>query len=177
MASTLRFDKWENTLGVPYGTVLQVKQTVLSSALSFSPSAITGTPTIGNTTQIMTINITPTFSNSKILIMADVNYASTTSTPGMIIFRGTTPVGIGDIASNRRRISSGTGYHADANQIAGAGNITFLDSPETTGEITYSIRCSSDSTSTVVVNRSINYTDSTTGATSISTLTLMEIAQ
>ena len=41
MASTLRFDKWENTLGAPYGTVLQVK-TVRTEARTTYSSATSG---------------------------------------------------------------------------------------------------------------------------------------
>jgi hypothetical protein len=92
------------------------------------------------------------------------------------MFRGTTAIGIGDGLGNRRRITTGTGYEADTNQIGGIGDLTFLDSPNTTSQIIYDVRMSSDG-QTFFVNRAVNDSDSTTGARSISTLTLMEIAQ
>lgn len=177
MASIARFDQWQNTLGQNYGTVLQVKQTVLTSAMSFSIAAATGVPTTSNTASVMTCSITPNFNTSKILIMINIRHASGVSTPAFIIFRGTSPIGIGDASSNRRQITTGTGFDSDSNQIGGRGDGMFLDSPNTTSTITYDVRTSTDNTGYFYINRSVNDTDNTTGVRSISTITLMEIAQ
>ncbi len=64
MASTMRFDKWENTLGQPYGTVLQVIQ------------VFNGTNTVygsGNYA-VMTASVTPKMANSKIYIASVVSH-------------------------------------------------------------------------------------------------------
>ena len=164
-----------HTLYAP-GHIVQVQSQTLTSTLAISPVGATGLPTTSNTYSILTCAITPKFSTSKILIFANIRDAATNSTPAGIIFRGSTAVGIGDGSGNRRRITTGTGYEADTNQIGGIGDLTFLDSPNTTSQIIYDIRMSSDGGS-FVVNRSVNDADSTTGARSISTITLMEIAQ
>ena len=177
MASTLRFDKWENTLGQPYGTVLQVVQSVKSDTMAVAMSAQTGTPTIANTVFLMSATILPKINNSKILVTSSIKYSSAGSTASLVLFRDSTPIGIGDLAGNRRRSTTGTGLQIDANQISGIGDISFLDSPNTSSNVTYSVRFWSDSTNTTYVNRSATDTDGSTGVRTISTITLMEIAQ
>ena len=39
MTSTMRFDKWENSLGQPYGTVLQVVQGVKTDVFTANSSS------------------------------------------------------------------------------------------------------------------------------------------
>lgn len=176
MTSTMRFDRWENSAGVGYGTVLQVQQAVLSSATSIGFTAQTGTPTQATTTSILSCQITPKFASSKILVFIDIRYATQNSTPALVIFRGTTPVGIGDASDPRRRVTTGTGYNSDINQIGGYGSMHYLDSPATTSTLTYDVRMWSDG-GTTYINRSQNDTSGTTGTRSISVVTLMEIAQ
>ena len=69
MASTLRFDKWENTLGAPYGTVLQVK-TVRSDLRTTYSSATSGN---GTTVSALNLTITPKFSNSLLIAQWMIN--------------------------------------------------------------------------------------------------------
>ena len=172
-----------NTITVPTGhtikqtgAVLQVVQANLTSATSIGFSGQTGTPTTSNTVSIMTCSITPKYSTSKILVMGNIRYSTNNSTPALVIFRDTTPVGIGDASSVRRRSTTGTGYHPDTNQIGGHGSLSYLDSPATTSVVTYDVRMWSDG-GTTYVNRAANDADSTTGVRSISNLILMEIAQ
>jgi hypothetical protein len=178
MTSTMRFDRWQNSVGQAYGTVLQVVQAVKSDATIYNAmTSYTGAPTTANTFFVMSAAITPKFSNSKILVTTNISYVASGSTPGLVLFRDSTPIGIGDAASNRRRATTGTGLGSDTNQITGAGDISFLDSPNTFSATTYSIRIGSDNTQTAYVNRSATDTDGATGIRVISTITLMEIAQ
>jgi hypothetical protein len=177
MTSTMRFDKWENSLGQPYGTVLQVVQAVKSDATTYGMTSQSGTPTTSNTAFVMSATITPKFSNSKILVNTNIMYVASGSTPALVLFRDSTPIGIGDAVGNRRRSTAGTGLGSDTNQITGNGDISFLDSPSTSSATTYSIRIWSDNANSAHVNKSAADLDNSTGVRTISTITLMEIAQ
>jgi hypothetical protein len=66
MASTLRFDKWEDTSGSSFNPVVQIKTVRLtSSAVMSSPTSWT-TATDGNTS--MSITFVPKLTNSLILL-------------------------------------------------------------------------------------------------------------
>lgn len=69
MASTMRFDKWENTLGQPYGTVLQTTYFETTSKLSGYLGGSTN-PTSTEGTLFASASFTPRFANSKILIQS-----------------------------------------------------------------------------------------------------------
>lgn len=66
MASTLRFDNWENTNGSPFNPVVQVKTVRLtSSAVMSSPTSWT---TVTDGTTSMSISFTPKLVNSLIKV-------------------------------------------------------------------------------------------------------------
>jgi len=69
MTSTMRFDKWENSLGQPYGSVLQVvsSQTINSFSGTFGGST---NPTSTSGILYHSFNFTPKFSNSKLLLQS-----------------------------------------------------------------------------------------------------------
>ena len=67
MASVLKFDQWQNTAGVNYGTVLQVVSTAKVDSYVSSTQAWTTIPGLS-------VTITPKFSTSKILLMAFVKH-------------------------------------------------------------------------------------------------------
>jgi hypothetical protein len=159
------------------GHVVQVVQAVKTDTMATTMSSQTGTPTTSNTVFLMSSAITPKLSNSKILVTTNIRYVGVGSTPTLVLFRDSTPIGIGDAASNRRRSTAGSGLQTDTNQISGIGDISFLDSPNTSSSVTYSIRFWSDNTNVTYVNRSPTDSDSSTGFRTISTITLMEIAQ
>jgi len=69
MASTLRFDKWENTLGQPYNSIIQVVSSDTTSSLTGTIGASTN-PTSTSGTLFHSFNFTPKFSNSKILLQS-----------------------------------------------------------------------------------------------------------
>ena len=172
-----------NTITVPTGhtikqsgAILQVVQANLTSATSIGFAGQTGTPTTSNTTSILSCSITPKYATSKILIMGNIRYSTNNSTPALVIFRDSTPVGIGDASSVRRRSTTGTGYNSDTNQIGGHGSFSYMDTPGVATATVYDIRMWSDG-GTTYINRAPNDADSTTGVRSISNLILMEIAQ
>ena len=69
MTSTMRFDKWENSLGVPYNAVVQVVGSKSTTSLSGS---IGGGPDPSSTagTLFHSFAFTPKFANSKLLLQS-----------------------------------------------------------------------------------------------------------
>jgi hypothetical protein len=66
MTSTMRFDKWENSLGQAYNAIVQVKSVVLRNPAVMSST--TGFTTVTDGTTPMSISFTPKFANSIIKI-------------------------------------------------------------------------------------------------------------
>ena len=160
------------------GKILQVLNTIKTD--TFSTSSTSFTDITG-----LTLNITPSSSNSKILVLTSVHFAAD---HGVV----SASFGIGkngsqmtsfaaDAASNRIRAAMHS-YAGDDAGGAGVKNamfsssVTCLDSPGVTSQITYSIMMRTSS-GTLYVNRSISDRDTANyEPRTISTLTLMEVA-
>ena len=69
MASTLRFDKWEDSLGNVNNSIIQVVSSDTTNSLTGTIGASTN-PTSTSGTLFHSFNFTPKFSNSKILIQS-----------------------------------------------------------------------------------------------------------
>jgi phosphate-selective porin len=127
----------------------------------------------------MSISITPKLSTSKILLMAHVNVCAHTTTSSALRFaRNGTPVGIGDAAGSRVRVTA-RGSNSNSAWMDNVA-MNFLDSPETSSQITYTVQGMPHSSGwTIYVNRSQSDGDTNQGdnGRTISTLTVMEIAQ
>lgn len=181
MASTLRFDRWEDSLGNVNNAVIQVKFAEKLDTFATTPGAQwADIPSLS-------VSITPKYSNSKILVLADIKAAGTqdASTVRSRIVRDIggsfTPVGIGTPVGSRSGIlgefyisSGGAGQYYMA-QIG--GNI--LDSPGTTSQLTYKAQIGGDSnSSTLYVNRTQGDRDTSYyDGRGYSSITVMEIAQ
>jgi hypothetical protein len=170
MTSTMRFDKWENSLGQPYGTVLQVVSTTKTD--SFTMSSSTFTDVTG-----LTATITPKSASSKILVSSNLILTQqVTVNNGFGRFaRNGAAVGVADVTGSRTQaafnINSSNG---DQPYLA---SISFLDSPASTSALTYSVQVKNNGSGSVWINRSQNDTDASFQARYVSTITLMEIAQ
>ncbi len=174
----MRFDKWENTLGQPYGTVLQVvsKTSSISYAIGTTAHAWSSFPSNG-----LQVSITPKFSNSKLLLMANITIGGTSSNNAVFRFtRDGGLIGVGDAFGSRPRLTALSGWSngADNNHVSRTISSSFLDNANATSPIIYDIQGASEST-TLLWNRASSYSDSTLiySATAVSTLTIMEIAQ
>tara|TARA_B100001250_G_scaffold253906_1_gene218429 strand:+ start:2895 stop:3440 length:546 start_codon:yes stop_codon:yes gene_type:complete len=150
------------------GHIIQVVSATKTDTFSYTGSTsftdITG----------LSVNITPSSTSSKILVMLYL-VASQENVPCIRITRDNLAVGYGDAAGNRTRctaqISQNSGY------ISGNGTPIFLDSPSTTSQITYKAQISLEQTSnTAYVNRSVNDGDNIAGHRTISSITVMEVA-
>lgn len=180
MASELRVDRIIPVNGVPTGGgggLIQVVSTAKTDDYSISVAA--GSKSTSNVTGLEA-SITPKFSSSKILVMVDIHTSTEDNGTFITLRRGSTEIGIGDVAGSRQRVStvaSADGTTAN-NYIQIHTHMTFLDSPSSTSALTYGVVLSHTSsiTRTIYVNRSHTNTDANSAARPISTITLMEVS-
>jgi hypothetical protein len=176
MTSTMRFDKWENSLGQPYGTVLQVVSVTKTDV--FSTSSTTYTDITG-----LSVSITPKSASSKLLISWGINF-SNTSTNGavhMVLTDGSNNTLVqGNADGAKTRVTEGmralpTPGANTMEMIMNASN-SFLYSPATTSSVTIKFRIKTP-TGNAVINRNGVFFNDADNALPVSSLTIMEIAQ
>jgi len=147
------------------GQVVETRLTATRSTTSTSYGAISG----------FEASITPSATSSKILVFANVVFVS--SNHGHIKFsrdNGSSFVGNG-VASGSRDGVNFYAYH-QAGNTARVDSTMFLDTPNTTSEITYKGYWRANSgPQTIYLNRTQNDTDAMYGARGVSSITAMEI--
>ena len=141
---------------MPTGSVLQVVSATYGTAVTSSSTAFVDTG--------LTATITPTFSNSKILVLVsqngcDKSAANSASGLTIILVRNSTTINTFALA---------LGYTNTALRQIQSASTVYLDSPATTSAVTYKTQFSQWNSS--VANVAVNANDTT------STITLMEIA-
>jgi hypothetical protein len=157
------------------GSILQVASTTLNTSFSMSGAsfvAITG----------LTASITPTAASNKVLVQLFIGRVgpniATGATVAFQILRDSTVVGAGTPSGSQLATSFVTVSSTNGNYSSGGFAFQFLDSPNTTSSVTYSVKVLGESSVTVYINRS--YTGGTGATTyesaSASTITVMEIA-
>jgi hypothetical protein len=151
------------------GNILQVVQSVFTGTFS-------GTSWYSDVG--IDVNITPNFSNSKILITCHVQMGTSATTTGFSLYRNGSQISgaQGDGESARPRVTCIIGVQNAAWQ--GVGFCHYIDSPATTSSINYDLRFGSHDQRTWVLNRSLNDADGANwdNARSITTLTAYEIS-
>jgi hypothetical protein len=122
------------------------------------------------------VTITPTLSNSKILVLysATVGSRQDTTRAQLRLLRDSTAIYIGDSAGSRQQVSSETISPLAA--VAGAVSGVFLDSPNSTSAQTYKLQMRAESANVVSFNRSVTDTDSAITGRAASTITVLEVA-
>ena len=169
MATVIRGS--DNFDSADVGKVLQVQQFTFTgttdTTVQDSTFADTG----------ITVNITPTSTSSKVLVMVSIGRIGSSVADRMAnirLVRGTTNILLGDAASPRTQASAGS-YTSNT----GGGNsvsMNYLDSPATTASTTYKVTYAGHSGEIVRINYGRN--DGNTDAPSArvtSTITVMEI--
>lgn len=176
--SIIKANAWQNTSGTAFGTILQVKQAIVTV-----PVVTAATSTYVNLPGF-SVTITPTSANSKFLLLANLNSVniSYTNYGGFRFSGGNSANAIGDARSLRNRnfasLGDDYGYTAQTafQNSAFTYNMHYLDSPNTTGGITYTVQFHSSDNGTIYINRDIDDPDSTgEGYTSASTFIVMEV--
>ena len=168
----MRFDKWENSLGQPYGAVLQVVQAVKSDVFSTTSTSyvnVTG----------LSVAITPRFSNSRILVSGDIALGSDTIERFSVFGRMTrdgTPIGIATVDGVR---DQGTfSYQMGGFEGPMSQSFSFFDIPSLTSSVTYTAQIRAENPRIAYINRGLE-ADGNSAITPrvISSITVMEIAQ
>ena len=175
--SELRTNRIVPRDGLPAGSaggIIQVKSTTMTTTATYSISGMTWTEVGGLTT-----TITPTRSDSKILVMANIGGISSNGEYqryGMALRRDNQNIGVN---------SDGTG-HTRANWTYYGRNFgntpdTFaafnhLDSPGTTSAVSYKVMITTEGSYTLYINRSVTDSSASSVFRCASSLTLMEIS-
>ena len=150
------------------GHVIQVVSAEFTAATASASS---------NPVNIVSVNITPKSSSSKIYITASV-HASTASgsRAGVGLYKGSNPVVRGDAAGSRSRVY-GQVQNSDTG-IFSSITMSYLDSPATTSQITYSAKMEPEggSSTQFYINRSASDNDSGARFRGVSAITVMEVA-
>jgi hypothetical protein len=182
MASTLTVD---NIVGattaanvkLPADYILQVKHGILTAA-SFTTQSASFTNITG-----LSVNITPKFATSKILITLNLMVSINAATMYVRMTGGNSAGIIGDdTSSSRVSAFMGLGRQTGAFDISESAlclSGQMLDSPATTSVITYQpqVRASDSSSRTIHVNKAPDDSDQVYRGRYVSTITAMEIAQ
>lgn len=176
--SVLRASQIQDPTGSP---ILNSTGGILQVVSTFMPTTFTITNTLiangGAVIPGLAVVITPTIPTSKMLLITTINCDSTgTNTQAYFwLARGASKIGAGN--SEGSRVAIGSRFYYNDNNVSGMVMMTYLDSPSTSSPITYNVYTGTESTGSVVINRTINDTDNTTnGARSSSSLTVMEVA-
>jgi acyl-CoA synthetase (AMP-forming)/AMP-acid ligase II len=156
------------------GSVLQVVSTTLDT-----PYTVANVQLVNGGIAIpgLSASITPTQTTSRILIMVSLSCCAQAANTQFYAWlaRGTTKIGAGASADSRIGVT-GRFYLNDA-AVLGSIPMQFLDSPSTTSSVIYNVYGATETTGSLYVNRTQNDTNNTTnGARTQSTITLMEIA-
>jgi hypothetical protein len=155
------------------GRILQVVSTVKTD--QFTTNSATFTTVTG-----LTATITPSSTNSKILVISQIAYGFNGAGEGFghyKVTRGGTDVYVGDASGSRIRAVFG-GFNGNTqNRVTNSGSIVFLDSPSTTLATTYQVDVrKSNASDTFAINSSGADPDNDTSTRGASSITLMEVA-
>jgi len=150
------------------GKILQVVQTVktdtYSSSWNNSWQDITG----------MSVTITPSSTNSKVLVMITIS-GYVEWDVGWRIDRSGTTLAVGDSSGSRlRAMAEWPVANGSRNNETATASMIYLDSPSTTSSRTYKLQAYSNG-QTVYLNRGGADGDSDDDARTISTITVMEV--
>ena len=160
---------------LPTGSILQVVQSITTSATSYSGLAQTWV----SGSSFISASITPAATSSRILVMIQIGKVHNINGVAIRLTRGGSPIFIGDAAGVRPlgTISNVSGFNADGNHSDGV-NITYVDSPSTTSSTTYSFDTYAEGSGVVGLNRSISDANNTQeyDNRAASSIILMEIA-
>ena len=169
MPSYAQFDIWQNAVGVTRQSVIQVVHQSLTSTVGVTANGTAVAVTGFNAT------ITPTLATSRIWVLAQIMYSSAGTTYGGWFTRNGTAINLGDAGASQQRVSIGMALCTDTNQT-NTFVYSYVDSPATTGSITYQFWVNNDNTNNIYLNRAQGDSNGATGKRGTSTITLLEVA-
>ena len=157
------------------GGIIQVKQAVQSQPITASGGDFHGSG--GNNFSAMadisglSVTITPTRSDSKILISYHLYIGGNNTVTYIRLLRNSTGLAI---PSGMVNGSTGVNFTTTAsNGFMSTNSFQFLDSPDTTSSVTYKLQWAGNSSYTLYLNR---YPGSSTSYIGSSSITVMEVS-
>ena len=144
------------------GQVIQTVKTDVFSTTSTSLVDVTG----------LTASITPSATSSKVLVTLNLNIGPTDNT-AVALFRGSTQIALGDASGSRSRSFASSAYINTTTQMP--SNTTFLDSPNSSSQVTYKVQGGAVGGGTMYFGRGGNDAENTQHARTINVITLTEI--
>ena len=175
--SELRTNRIVPRDGLPAGSaggIIQVKSTTMTTTATYSISGMTWTEVGGLTT-----TITPTRSDSKILVMANIGGISSNGEYqryGMALRRDNQNIGVNSDGVNHTR-ANWTYYGRNFGNTPDTFAVfNHLDSPGTTSAVSYKVMITTEGSYTLYINRSVTDSSSSSVFRTASSLTLMEIS-
>jgi len=161
---------------LPAGSVLQVVQVTKTAGqtLSLNPANL-------GTISEFTGTITPSSTSSKILVTVVLNISKGNTQGSFAILNrdgSYIPDAAGDASGSKRSVSSFGGADLTDSRSGNNQVINYLDSPDTTNEISYTISVGHNGTSArnIYINRQAIDDNNAYNVRAICTMTLMEIA-
>ena len=147
--------------------VVQVVKTNTFTMASTTFTAVTG----------LSASITPTSTDSKILVLVNMSGHGTanSSQPMSRLMRDSTAIAIADAEGVRIQNTTQFGFSPSGNGLQQSSAFMFLDAPNTDVSVTYSVQIRSTGGTTVFVNRTEADANGTTTGRSISAITLIEV--
>ena len=171
--SELRTNRIVPRDGLPSGSsggIVQVKSVTKTDG-DFSTASTSYTDVTG-----LSVAITPTRSDSKILIFANLHGVGDSSTQAYFRFmRDSTAICVGTDVGNRVSATLGSMYTDQSNDTNSCSQ-QFLDSPSTTSSVTYKIQCRTQGSGSIYINRSVTDQNAATSGRFTSSLTVMEVS-
>tara|TARA_X000001388_G_scaffold30437_1_gene21643 strand:- start:129 stop:548 length:420 start_codon:yes stop_codon:yes gene_type:complete len=118
----------------PAGNIIQVQSTTTNTAVSNTST--------GSNLDLMSVNITPTFSNSKILVMLSAMFGAFNPNGALQLLRDST-----NLATAASTFGGGTGFMAfddfgaaDTEYRLGEVSFHHLDTPSTTSQVSINLK-------------------------------------
>ena len=171
--SELRTNRIVPRDGLPSGSsggIVQVKSVTKTDG-DFNTNSTSYTDITG-----LSVSITPTRSDSKILIFANIHGVGDSSTQAYFRFmRDSTAICVGTDVGSRVSATLGSMYTDQSNDTNSCSQ-QFLDSPSTTSSVTYKIQCRTQGSGSIYINRSVTDQNAATSGRFTSSLTVMEVS-
>ena len=171
-----------NGNSMPAGAVIQAKYAKDTSYQNVTNSGLGNNDSNWFDLPNLSLNITPTSSSNKILVLAHACGSEQTHAYGLWfrVMRGTVPLG-GDVSASgyTNRVSVGFGMGCDNTYMddqMGSASFSYMDEPDTTSTLTYKVQgISRYSPHQWSYNKSHDTGNSGGNGQGVSTLTLLEI--
>ena len=179
--SELRTNRIVPRDGLPSGSsggIIQVKSTTLTTNVNVTIAS--GANTTFYDVSGLSVSITPTRADSKILVMVQMNIGTDQSTQrvGVRLRRDSTTIGASTETGSSNNVGSIASLEAHRVYQSIPVNFHFLDSPATTSQVTYKPQVAQENSGGSSTIR-INYVQSNNNDSyynGVSTITVMEVS-